>query len=100
MCAEPTGEGALRPERPDARIQRARQDARTEIGDALHDGVLQSMTALMLRLAVGGIEAPAAVRAALDEVEVEMSQVVTELRNLVSSLRSPDGDTDDLTPPG
>ena len=76
-------------------LRRARQDARTEIGDALHDGVVQSMTALMMRLAVGCIGAPPAVRTALEGVEMEMSQVVTELRELVDSLRSPSGDADD-----
>jgi len=95
MSGAPTSEGSPRPEDLEVVLRRARQDARTEIGDALHDGVVQSMTALMMRLAVGCIGAPPAVRTALEGVEMEMSQVVTELRELVDSLRSPSGDADD-----
>jgi len=95
MSGAPTSEGSPRPEDLDVALRRARQVARIEISEALHDGVVQSMTALMMRLAVGCIGAPPAVRTALEGVEMEMSQVVTELRDLVNSLRLPDGDADD-----
>jgi len=95
MSGAPTSEGSPRPEDLDVALRRARQVARIEISEALHDGVVQSMTALMMRLAVGCIGAPPAVRTALEGVEMEMSQVVTELRDLINSLRLPDGDADD-----
>jgi|GEM_PF-2327676 len=95
MSGAPTSEDSPRPEDLDVALRRARQVARIEISEALHDGVVQSMTALMMRLAVGCIGAPPAVRTALEGVEMEMSQVVTELRDLINSLRLPDGDADD-----
>ena len=45
-------------------------------------------------LAVRSIDAPPAVRQALAEVELELSQVAAELRNVVSSLSSPRADAD------
>jgi len=98
MSGAPTSEGVPRPEDLDVALRRARQIARSEISDALHDGVVQSMTALMMRLAVGCIDAPPAVRTALEGVEMDMSHVVTELRDLVNLLRLPGGDADDPRP--
>lgn len=95
MSGAPTSKGVPRPEDLDVALRRARQVARIEISEALHDGVVQSMTALMMRLAVGCIDAPPAVRTALQGVEMDMSHVVTELRDLIDSLRVPDGGADD-----
>ncbi|MCU1365023.1 MAG: Histidine kinase [Ilumatobacteraceae bacterium] len=86
------------PDRPpgdvDEQIERARQQARDRVGDALHDGVVQSMTALMMGLAVRRLDAPAGLWPHLDAIELELSGVVAELRDLIRDLRTPDAGVD------
>jgi signal transduction histidine kinase len=71
----------------DAQLARALEDARSEVADALHDGVVQSMTAVMMRIALASLDAPAEISSALDEIELELAGVVAELRDLVAALR-------------
>lgn len=72
----------------DAQLDRVRHDARREVADALHDGLVQSMTALMMRVALASLHAQPEVARALDEVELELASVVAELRELVAGLLS------------
>ncbi|MCU1400154.1 MAG: Histidine kinase [Acidimicrobiales bacterium] len=74
----------------EAQIDRARQQARNQIGDSLHDGVVQSMTALMMGVAVRRLDAPPDLAPHLDAIELELSGVVAELRDLIRDLRTPE----------
>ncbi len=70
------------------RLMKAQEEERMRIAAELHDGVLQKLTSLALKLGTATIELPAnsEPKAEVREVEKELIQVGTEIRELSHEL--------------
>jgi signal transduction histidine kinase len=84
------------------RMQRgAEADVRAQLGRELHDGVVQSLTAAALRLAVGKrmLAADSPIRAVLSEVEEMLGAEQEELRTFIRDYRPRSGVHSTVTVP-
>ena len=70
-------------------VEQLRTDVRQQIANELHDGVVQSLAALLIGIGMARRRATGAEKATLEAFETELAEAIASLRTLMNDLEAP-----------